>query len=196
MMKKSNTESKVHRDLKTIYVEDVKPLLIKNHPDLNIMEIPVLEKIVLNMGLGQARDDRKAAERHAEELAAITGQKPKETKAKKSISNFKLREDEVIGLMVTLRGKRMYQFLDRFINIAAPRIRDFRGFPRNCDGQGNYTFGLTDQQIFPEVDPNKVTRAQGMDVTIVTTAKSDDLCRELLELLGFKFKTDEKHAKS
>ena len=152
------------------------------------MELPVLKKIVVSMGLGDALKDKNALQEHSDELTLLSGQKPVVTRAKKAISNFKLREDQPVGLMVTLRGKRMYDFLDRFCNIVAPRIRDFRGFGRKCDGRGNYSFGINDQQIFPEVNLDKVKRTQGMNITIVTSAETDDDCIELLTLLGFPFK--------
>ena len=140
------------------------------------------------MGLGEALKDKNALQDHSEELALLSGQKPFVTRAKLAITNFKLREDQPVGIMVTLRGKRMYDFLDRFCNIVAPRIRDFRGFGKKCDGRGNYSFGITDQQIFPEINLDKVKRTQGMNVTLVTTAENDDDCIELLSLLGFPFK--------
>jgi len=140
------------------------------------------------MGLAQALKDKNALQEHSDELMLLSGQKPIVTKSKKAISNFKLREDQPIGLMVTLRGKRMYDFLDRFCHIVSPRIPDFRGFPKKCDGGGNYCFGLKDQQIFPEVNLDKVKRAQGMNVALVTSAKNDEECIELLTLLGFPFK--------
>ncbi len=152
------------------------------------MEMPVLKKIVISMGLGDALKDKNALSEHSEELALLSGQKPIVTKTKKAISNFKLREDQPVGLVVTLRGKRMYDFLDRFCNIVSPRIRDFRGFNKKGDGRGNYNFGITDQQIFPEINLDKVKRTQGMNVTLVTTAKNDEDCIELLTLMGFPFK--------
>ena len=158
------------------------------HPDRSLMEMPVLKKIVISMGLGDALKDKNALSEHSEELMLLSGQKPIVTKTKKAISNFKLREDQPVGLMVTLRGKRMYDFFDRFCNIVAPRIRDFRGFSKKCDGRGNYSFGIDDQQIFPEINLDKVKRTQGMNVTVVTTAHNDDDCIELLTLLGFPFK--------
>lgn len=158
------------------------------HTDRCPMELAVLKKIVISMGLGDALKDKNALSEHTEELSMISGQRPVVTKAKKAISNFKLREEQPVGLMVTLRGKRMYDFLDRFCNIVAPRIRDFRGFEKKCDGRGNFNFGITDQQIFPEINLDKVKRTQGMNVTVVTTAKTDEDCVELLTLLGFPFK--------
>lgn len=158
------------------------------HPDRSPMSLPVMKKIVISMGLGEALKDKNALSEHTEELTMLSGQKPIVTKSKKAISNFKLREDQPVGLVVTLRGKRMYDFFDRFCNIVAPRIRDFRGFGKKGDGRGNYSFGLTDQQIFPEVNLDKVKRTQGMNITIVTTAANDDDSVELLTLLGFPFK--------
>jgi large subunit ribosomal protein L5 len=171
------------------YQQEIVPELKKRHPGKGVMELPVLKKIVISMGLGEAIKDKNAIQEHSEELALLSGQKPVVTKSKKAISNFKLREDQPIGLMVTLRGKRMYEFLDRFCHIVSPRIRDFRGFGKKCDGRGNYSFGINDQQIFPEINLDKVKRTQGMNITLVTTARSDDDCVELLTLLGFPFKS-------
>jgi large subunit ribosomal protein L5 len=181
-------------DLKKRYQTEIAPELKAEHPEIkNAMQIPVLKKIVINMGIGEAVANSKLIEEHRAELAMISGQRPVVTKSKKSISNFKLREGQAIGLKVTLRGQKMYDFLERFCHIAAPRIRDFRGFERKCDGKGNYTFGLKDQQIFPEVDLTKSARAQGMDVTLVTSATSDALCVALLTRLGFPFKQVKTH---
>jgi large subunit ribosomal protein L5 len=171
------------------YKEEVVPELKKRHPERNIMEHPVLKKIVISMGLGDALKDKNALQEHSDELMALSGQKPVVTRSKKAISNFKLREDQPIGLVVTLRGKRMYDFLDRLCHIVSPRIRDFRGFNRKCDGRGNYNFGIDDQQIFPEVNIDKIKRAQGMNITLVSTATSDEDCVELLTMLGFPFKS-------
>ncbi len=170
------------------YKEEIFPELKTRHPDKSSMALPVLKKIVVSMGLGEALKDKNALQEHSSELAQLTGQQPIVTKSKKAISNFKLREDQPVGIMVTLRGKRMYDFLDRFCNIVAPRIRDFRGFNNKCDGRGNFSFGIDDQQIFPEINLDKVKRTQGMNVTLVTTANSDEACIELLSLLGFPFK--------
>lgn len=170
------------------YREEIIPELKKRHVAKNVMSFPVLKKIVISMGLGEALKDKNALQEHSEELSLLSGQKPVVTRAKKAISNFKLREDQPVGLMVTLRGKRMYDFLDRFCHVVAPRIRDFRGFGRKCDGRGSYSFGITDQQIFPEINLDKVKRTQGMNVTFVTSAKEDADCVELLTLLGFPFK--------
>jgi large subunit ribosomal protein L5 len=170
------------------YKEEVFPELKTRHPDKSSMALPVLKKIVVSMGLGEALKDKNALQEHSSELALLSGQQPIVTKSKKAISNFKLREDQPVGIMVTLRGKRMYDFLDRFCNIVAPRIRDFRGFNKKCDGRGNFSFGIDDQQIFPEINLDKVKRTQGMNITVVTTAHNDDDCIELLSLLGFPFK--------
>lgn len=171
------------------YKEEVVPELKKRYPERNVMEHPVLKKIVISMGLGDALKDKNALQEHSDELMALSGQKPIVTRSKKAISNFKLREDQPIGLMVTLRGKRMYDFLDRLCHIVSPRIRDFRGFNRKCDGRGNFSFGIDDQQIFPEVNIDKIKRAQGMNITLVSTATSDEDCVELLTMLGFPFKS-------
>jgi len=152
----------------------------------NPQDVPRLTKIVLNMSI-DATADRDVLKTISEDLARITGQKPIITKARKSISNFKLREGMAIGAKVTLRGARMYEFLDRLIGVALPRIRDFRGVPRAFDGHGNYTLGVKEQSIFPEIDPDKVKKTQGMDITMVTTAESDTEARELLKLLGMPF---------
>jgi large subunit ribosomal protein L5 len=170
------------------FKEEILPELKERHAGKSAMALPVMKKIVVSMGLAQALKDKNALQEHSEELSLLSGQKPVVTKSKKAISNFKLRENQPIGLMVTLRGKRMYDFLDRFCHIVAPRIPDFRGFTKKCDGSGNFSFGLKDQQIFPEINLDKVKRTQGMNVTIVTSAKSDDECIELLSLLGFPFK--------
>ena len=171
------------------YKEEVIPELKKLHPEKNVMELPVLKKIVISMGLGDAVKDKNAIQEHSEELMMLSGQKPMVTKSKKAISNFKLREDQPIGLMVTLRGKRMYDFLDRFCHVVAPRIRDFRGFNRKCDGRGNFNFGVDDQQIFLEVNIEKIKRQQWMNFTLVSTAATDEGCLELLTMLGFPFKS-------
>lgn len=170
------------------FKDEIAPAQRERHQNRSPMELPVLKKVVISMGLGEALKDKNALSEHSEELALLSGQQPVVTRSKKAISNFKLREDQPVGLMVTLRGKRMYDFLDRFCNIVAPRIRDFRGFNKKGDGRGNYSFGINDQQIFPEINLDKVKRAQGMNVTFVTTAQSDDDCIELLSLLGFPFK--------
>jgi large subunit ribosomal protein L5 len=170
------------------YKEVVVPSLKKNHPEKNAMDIPSLKKIVISMGLAEASKDKSFLQQHAKELGLLSGQKPVFTKSKKAISNFKLREDQVIGLKVTLRGKRMYDFFDRFCNIVAPRIRDFRGFKPKCDGKGNFSVGLEDQQVFPEVNLDELKRTQGMNITFVTSACTDKDCIELLTQMGFPFK--------
>lgn len=170
------------------FKEEIVAELKTRHPERCAMELPVLKKIVISMGLGEALKDKNALSELTEELSLLSSQRPVVTRSKKAISNFKLREDQPVGLMVTLRGKRMYDFLDRFCNIVAPRIRDFRGYNKKCDGRGNFSFGLDDQQIFPEINLDKVKRTQGMNVTLVTTAANDDDCVELLTLLGFPFK--------
>ncbi len=155
----------------------------------NALSLPRLQKIVVNMGVGKALQDKNRMEQSAEQLAQITGQKAQITKAKKAVSGFRLREGNAIGCRVTLRGRRMYEFLDRLISIALPRIRDFRGVnPKSFDGHGNYSLGLSEQMVFPEIDPDKVTFTQGMDVTFVTTTNSDDEARELLRAFGMPFR--------
>lgn len=173
------------------YQKEVVPALRKAFGYRNIMEVPRIEKVVVNIGLGEAMDNPKALEAAMSDLAQITGQKPVMTKARKSIANFKLREGRVIGTKVTLRGAKMWYFLDRLMNIALPRVRDFRGVsPEAFDGRGNYTLGLRDQLIFPEIDYDKIDKLRGMEVTIVTTARSDDHARLLLQLLGMPFRKE------
>lgn len=174
--------------LKTRYQAEIKPKLQERFGYANPMQIPKLVKVVINMGIAEASKDKNAVQDCVKELTMLSGQKPIITKAKKAISNFKLREGQPIGVKVTLRGIRMFDFLDRFANIVCPRIRDFRGFLAKGDGRGNYTLGLNDQQIFPEVNLDAVKRAQGMDITIVTSAETDEECIELLRLLGVPFK--------
>jgi large subunit ribosomal protein L5 len=152
------------------------------------MQVPRVVKVVINMGIGEALKDVKLIDGATKDLATITGQKALVTKARKSIANFKLREGQAIGAKVTLRGDRMWEFLDRLLSIALPRIRDFRGLPTKMDGSGNYTFGVTEQLIFPEVEYDKVVRVRGMDITVVTTAEDDDQARALLKALGFPFR--------
>jgi large subunit ribosomal protein L5 len=174
--------------LREMYKTEAIPALTKQFNYKNIMAVPRLVKINVNMGLGEAIVNAKVLDVAAEELAVITGQRPVVTKAKKSIAAFKLRQGMPIGVTVTLRGDRMYEFFDRLVNIALPRVRDFRGVsPRSFDGRGNYTLGLRDQLIFPEVDYGKADKARGMNITIVTTAKSDDEAYELLKVLGMPF---------
>lgn len=174
--------------LKETYRTEAVPALMKQFGYRNIMAVPKLVKVNVNMGLGEAIANAKVLDVAAEELAAVTGQKPVITRAKKSIAAFKLRQGMPIGATVTLRGDRMYEFIDRLVNIALPRVRDFRGVSaRSFDGRGNYTLGLRDQLIFPEIDFGKADKARGMNITIVTTAKTDDEAHELLRLLGVPF---------
>jgi len=173
------------------YKEEVKGQLEKKFAYSNPMLIPSLKKIVISMGLAEASKDKNAVQACQKEMTMLSGQKPILTRTKKAIANFKSRKDQIIGLKVTLRNKRMYEFLDRFCNIVAPRIRDFRGFPTKCDGRGSYSLGLTDQQVFPEINLDEVKRTQGMNITFVTSAREDDECVELLKMLGFPFKNKE-----
>jgi large subunit ribosomal protein L5 len=171
------------------YREEIAGQMREQFGYANVMQIPTLTKIVVNMGVGDAAKDAKLIEGAVRDLSAITGQKPAVNRARKSIAQFKLREGMPIGAHATLRGDRMWEFLDRLLATALPRIRDFRGLsPKQFDGNGNYTFGLTEQVMFHEVDPDKVDRTRGMDITVVTTAKTDDEGRALLKLLGFPFK--------
>ncbi|MBS0630071.1 MAG: 50S ribosomal protein L5 [Verrucomicrobia bacterium] len=170
------------------YKEEIKKTLKERFQYSNPMLIPELRKVIISMGIGEAARDKNALQDCIKELTILSGQKPVLTMAKKSIANFKLREDTPVGLIVTLRRKRMYDFMDRFCNIVSPRIRDFRGFPRKCDGMGNYSVGITDQQIFPEINLDDVKRTQGMNITFVTSAKTDEECSALLESLGMPFK--------
>jgi len=174
--------------LKERYLSEIKAALQKQFGYANPMQVPSLTKIVINMGIAEASKDKNTIQDCVKELTALSSQKPIIMKAKKAISNFKLREGQPIGLKVTLRGVRMYDFLDRFVNIVCPRIRDFRGFQSKCDGRGNFSLGLDDQQIFPEVNLDEVKRAQGMNISFVTTAQTDEECVELLRLLGVPFK--------
>lgn len=175
--------------LKTRYREEIKGALTEQFGYGNVMLVPGLTKIVVNMGVGDAARDSKVIDGAIRDLTTITGQKPQVTKARKSIAQFKLREGMPIGAHVTLRGDRMWEFLDRLLSTALPRIRDFRGLSaKQFDGQGNYTFGLTEQVMFHEIDQDKIDRTRGMDITVVTTAKTDDEGRALLKLLGFPFK--------
>ncbi len=175
--------------LKARYREEIVPALRSDVGFPNVMQVPGLTKIVVNMGVGEAARDSKLIEGAVRDLAAITGQKPSVTKARKSIAQFKLREGMPIGVHTTLRGDRMWEFLDRLLTLALPRIRDFRGLsPRQFDGRGNYTFGLTEQVMFHEINQDRIDRTRGMDVTIVTTATNDDEGRALLRQLGFPFK--------
>jgi large subunit ribosomal protein L5 len=175
--------------LRDKYKKEVVPALMKEFELKNVMAVPRLEKVVINMGMGEATQNAKVLDPAVAELTQITGQKPIVTKAKKSIAAFKVREGMPIGAMVTLRGDRMYEFLDRLMNVALPRVRDFRGVStKSFDGRGNYTLGLRDQLIFPEIDYAKVDKQKGMNVTIVTTASSDDQARSLLKAMGMPFR--------
>jgi large subunit ribosomal protein L5 len=178
--------------LKQRYADEVRQQLKDSLGLANVMEVPRFEKVVINMGVGRATQQKSLLDGAVRDLAIITGQKPFVTKAKKSIAAFKLREGNEIGVKVTLRGDRMWEFLDRLISLAIPRIRDFRGLPsRSFDGRGNYTFGVTEQLIFPEIDYDKVDTPRGMDITVVTTARSDDEGRALLAAFGFPFKRED-----
>jgi large subunit ribosomal protein L5 len=177
--------------LRDRYSKEVAPALAKEFGYKNVMAIPKIEKVVVNMGLGEATGNAKIVDTGADEVMRITGQKPVITRAKKSIAQFKVRKGMPIGTMVTLRGDRMWEFLDRLISIALPRVRDFRGVsPRGFDGRGNYTLGLKDQLLFPEIDYMKVDKARGMNISVVTTAKTDEESRKLLQLLGMPFRND------
>ncbi len=170
------------------YQKEIAPALFKAFSFKNVMQVPRIEKVVVNIGLGEALDNAKALEAAVSDLTIVTGQKPVTTKARKSIANFKLREGRLIGAKVTLRGERMWAFLDRLLNIALPRVRDFRGVSANAfDGRGNYTLGLVDQLVFPEIEYDKIDKLRGMEVTIVTSAKTDEHARALLQMLGMPF---------
>jgi large subunit ribosomal protein L5 len=174
--------------LKEMYVKDVAPALMKKFEYKSVMQIPKLEKIVINVGCGEARENSKALDAVVSDLKQITGQAPVICKAKKSVANFKLREGMAIGAKVTLRGDRMYEFLDRLFNFALPRVRDFRGInPNSFDGRGNYSMGIKEQLIFPEIDYDKIDKVRGMDICFVTTANTDEEARELLTLMGAPF---------
>ncbi len=188
-MTTTTTETREMPRLKKRYREEILPALRDEFGIQNVMQVPGLTKIVVNMGVGEAARDSKLIEGAVRDLASITGQKPQVTKARKSIAQFKLREGMPIGAHVTLRGDRMWEFLDRLLTLALPRIRDFRGLSANqFDGRGNYTFGLTEQVMFHEIDQDKLDRSRGMDITVVTTATNDDEGRALLRQLGFPFK--------
>lgn len=187
-MATATTTSNVPR-LKARYREEIVPALQNEFHFKNIMQVPGLTKIVVNMGVGEAARDSKLIEGAIRDLTEITGQKPQVTKARQSIAQFKLREGQPIGAHVTLRGDRMWEFLDRLLSVSLPRIRDFRGLsPKQFDGRGNYTFGLTEQSVFHEIDQDKIDRTRGMDITVVTTATNNEEGRALLRLLGFPFK--------
>ena len=187
-MSTATTEKTTPR-LKARYRAEIVPALQQEFAFANIMQVPSITKVVVNMGVGDAARDSKLIEGAIRDLTEITGQKPQVTKARKSIAQFKLREGQPIGAHVTLRGDRMWEFLDRLLSVALPRIRDFRGLSgKQFDGRGNYTFGLNEQSMFPEIDQDKIDRARGMDITVVTTAANDAEGRVLLTLLGFPFK--------
>jgi large subunit ribosomal protein L5 len=193
-MTATTTESTVEHTvprLKQRYRDEIAPALNTEFGFANVMQIPRLVKVVVNMGVGEAARDSKLIDGATKDLAAITGQKPQVTRARKSIAQFKLREGMPIGAHVTLRGDRMWEFADRLVSLALPRIRDFRGLsPKQFDGHGNYTFGLNEQVMFHEIDPDRIDRTRGMDITFVTTAATDDQGRALLRGLGFPFRTN------
>lgn len=174
--------------LKSTYVNEVAPALMKKFEYKSVMQIPKIEKIVINVGCGEARDNPKVVDAIISDVTQIAGQKPILCRAKKSVANFKLREGMPIGVKVTLRGEKMYEFLDRFFNLALPRVRDFRGInPNSFDGRGNYSMGVKEQLIFPEIDYDKIDKVRGMDICFVTTAETDEEARELLSLMGAPF---------
>ena len=174
--------------MKTLYTNEVAPALLKKFNYKSTMQIPKIDKIVVNIGLGEAKDNPKVIDAAMNDLAIITGQKPVVTKAKKSIANFKLRQGMNIGVKVTLRGEKMYEFIDRLFNVALPRVRDFRGInPNAFDGRGNYSLGIKEQLIFPEIEYDKIDKIRGMDIIFVTTANTDEEGRELLTLMGAPF---------
>jgi large subunit ribosomal protein L5 len=184
--------SKIVPRLKTKYADSIKSTLVEEFKYENVNQVPRLVKVVVNMGVGDAAKDSKLIDGAVRDLTLITGQKPQVTKARKSIAQFKLREGMPIGAHATLRGDRMWEFLDRLVTLALPRIRDFRGLSgKQFDGNGNYTFGLTEQVMFHEIDQDSIDRVRGMDITVVTTAKTDDEGRALLKALGFPFKTED-----
>ncbi|CAH2215212.1 50S ribosomal protein L5 [Tepidibacter aestuarii] len=174
--------------LKEKYTKEVAPALMEKFTYENVMEIPKLEKVIINMGIGNAKENPKELEAAVAELEMITGQKPVTTKAKKSVANFKLREGMPVGAKVTLRGDKMYHFVDKLVNISLPRVRDFRGVnPNSFDGRGNYALGIKEQLIYPEIEYDKVDKVRGMDIIFVTSAKNDEQARELLKLLGMPY---------
>ena len=180
---------KVYKNrVKEKYEKEVVPFLMKKFGYTSVMQCPKLVKIVINTGLGDIKDNAKSIQTTENEIKMITGQQPVLTKAKKSVANFKVREGQTVGIKVTLRGERMYEFLDRFFNVALPRVRDFRGInPNSFDGRGNYNLGLKEQLIFPEIEYDKIDKVRGMDICFVTTAKTDEEARELLQLMGAPF---------
>jgi len=174
--------------LKETYVSSVAPAMMKKFGYKNVMEIPKLDKVIINVGCGEAKENKKIIEAIMNDLAIITGQKPIECKAKKSVANFKLREGMTIGVKVTLRADKMYEFVDRLFNVAFPRVRDFRGInPNSFDGRGNYSTGIKEQLIFPEIEYDKIDKVRGMDINFITTAKTDEEAKELLSLMGAPF---------
>ncbi|ALE92965.1 50S ribosomal protein L5 [Arthrobacter alpinus] len=184
---------KITPRLKTRYAAEIKATLVEEFKYANVNQVPRLVKVVVNMGVGEAAKDSKIIDGAVRDLTAITGQKPQVSKARKSIAQFKLREGMPIGCHATLRGDRMWEFLDRLVTLALPRIRDFRGLSgKQFDGNGNYTFGLTEQVMFHEIDQDSIDRVRGMDITVVTTAKTDNEGRALLKALGFPFKSEDK----
>ncbi|GAA1941940.1 50S ribosomal protein L5 [Agromyces allii] len=192
MTETATQAGKIQPRLKTKYRTEIAKALTEEHGYTNVHQVPGLVKIVVNMGVGEAARDGKVIDGAIADLTKITGQKPQVTKARKSIAQFKLREGQAIGTHVTLRGDRMWEFLDRLLSLALPRIRDFRGLSdAQFDGTGNYTFGLTEQSVFHEIDQDKIDRVRGMDITVVTTAKTDAEGRSLLKQLGFPFKSAE-----
>lgn len=186
-----NESEEMSRMLKKRYQEEVVPALMNTLNISNVMQVPKVEKVVVNIGVGEALDNIKALDGAVEDLTKITGQKPIITKARKSIANFKLREGRAIGVKVDLRGERMWSFLDRLMNVALPRVRDFRGIsPNSFDGRGNYTLGLREQLVFTEIDYNKIDKVRGLEVSIVTSANTDEEGRELLRMLGMPFRQE------
>jgi large subunit ribosomal protein L5 len=178
--------------MKDRYINEIAPALFKSLNYKNVMQVPRISKVVVNIGVGEALENAKALDSAVGDLTKITGQKPVITKARKSIANFKLREGRAIGVKVTLRGERMWSFLDRLMNIALPRVRDFRGIsPDAFDGRGNYTLGLREQLVFPEIEYDKIDKIRGMEISIITTARSDDESRQMLSMLGMPFRKDE-----
>ena len=174
--------------LKVKYNEEIAPALLKKFGYKSVMQIPKLDKVIVNVGCGEAKDNAKIIDNVIRDVATITGQKPVATKARKSVANFKLREGQVVGVKVTLRGDRMWEFLDRLFNVALPRVRDFRGInPNSFDGRGNYALGLKEQLIFPEIEYDKIDKIRGLDVVICTTAHTDEEAKELLSLIGAPF---------
>jgi len=189
--KKEKVAAKVPR-MKTYYKETVAPALFKKFGYKSVMEVPKIEKITINVGCGEAKDNAKVIDSIMKDLKAVTGQQPVICKAKKSVANFKLREGNVIGVKMTLRAQIMYEFLDRFFNVALPRVRDFRGInPNSFDGRGNYSVGIKEQLIFPEIEYDKIDTIRGMDINFVTTAKTDEEAKELLTLMGAPFAINE-----